>query len=138
MKRTIIAVIIGLAALTAQAQSTTNVVIRTTVEVVTAGVTNSSASTLRLDAGGNKRDVFALNGLVAAFAKYRANTANTKTFDQWLKQEAVDLTEAHGRAYQQEQIAATATKINALLTQFPDLLSNADLNNLTTIAAKAP
>ena len=138
MKKLIALALIGLAALAAQAQTTTNVVIRATVETVTAGVTNSTSATLRLDAGGSKRDVFAVNGLVSAFAKYRANASNTKTFDQWLKQEALDQAEAYGRTAQQEAIATTAANIQKLLTQYPDLLSNADLNNLTTIAAKAP
>jgi hypothetical protein len=138
MKKTL-ALLIGLACLTAaQAQSTTNVVIKATVEVVTAGVTNSTSSTLRYDAGGSKRDIFAANGLISAFGKYRANAANTKTFDAWLKQEYGDHAEAYGRVYQQEQISTTAAAIQKLMTQFPDLLSNADLNNLTTIAAKAP
>lgn len=130
-------IIIGLltAGFTAQAQ-TTNLIYKVTVEVVTAGVTNSSNATLKLD-NAVKRDAFLIAGVGAAFAKYAAD-GGALAFDNWLKTDIKDRLAEYGKVKAALDNEATAAKINSLLTLNPDLLSTADVNNLATIAAKAP
>lgn len=123
-------------ALTAQAQTTTNLAYRITVETVTAGVTNSVNTNFRYDASGAS-DAAKINGFALAFATYRAG-GGSKDFGAWLKQDVTDRAKAYADAKAAVDNAALLAKISALLLSNPDLLSASDLSNLATIAAKAP
>lgn len=124
------------AALTARAQTTTNIAYRVTVETVTGGVTNSAVTNFRYDAS-NASDAAKINGFALAFATYRAG-GGSKDFGAWLKQDVTDRAKAYADAKAAADNAALLAKISALLLSNPDLLSASDLSNLATIAAKAP
>ena len=125
-----------LAGFSTQAQSVTNLAFRVTVEVVTAGVTNSTQSSIRLD-DGVKRDKYLLNGALHGYAQYLA-TGGTNSLEKFLQQDIKDRLAEYGKVKAALDNQTTAQKITTLLTLNPDLLSSADLNNLATIAAKAP
>lgn len=128
-------------AFVAQAQTTTNLSYVITVETVTGGVTNLlNPVTLRYDYG-NKKDSLRIDGFNFAYGAYAA-TFGTNTpalnFKQWLKRQEQSLPDNYAAQKQAADNAATLAKLTVLLTSQSDLLSTADLNNLTTIAAKAP
>lgn len=83
--KTLLTLAIGLASLSASAQSTTNLAYRVTIEVVTAGVTNSTQSIIRLD-DGTKREKFLIAGVISAYEK----SGSTNTFLNWLKTDIKD------------------------------------------------
>ena len=126
--------------ITVAAQSTTNVTYRIQVESVTAGVTNTVAQNWRFDAGGSGRDKARLAGLHFAYGNY-VNAQGTNTvlnFGPWLRQQHTALVDDYANQKQAADNTTLAQKIATLLTSQSDLLSNADINNLNTIAAKLP
>lgn len=143
MKRIQILAILALiaASLAAQAQTTTNVTVRWTVETVTANVTNSVNTSLRLDYGTRTKDSIRIDGLSFAYANYLATLSTNDVplaFGPYMKAYYTTIIDSYAKQKQAGDNAAMAAKITQLLTQQSDLLSNADLNNLATIAAKAP
>lgn len=125
----------SLFAAVAFAQSVTNLSFRVTVEVVTAGVTNSSVANLRLDRVNNKENLLT-DGALDAFTKYRV-AGGVLALDAWLRQDVRDRLMEYAKAKFQADNAALIAKITQLLTSQTDLLTVGDLNNLTTIGAKA-
>lgn len=110
----------------------TNVQIRVTWDGV-----NSS---LNLDSTGSKKDQNRIAGLWFAYQVYvAAQGTNTVLAPQvWLRNQHTILIEDYAAQKQKSDNEAMAQKILTLLTVQSDLLSNADLNNLATIAAKLP
>src|SRR5262245_25085752 len=141
MKKLLAIAILTLAAFTAQGQTTTNIAYTITIETVTAGVTNTANPvTFRYDYGA-KKDALRIDGFNFAYGQYCATfgtNAPTLTFKQWVKQVTQALPDEYARQQQQAANAATLAKLSVLLTTQSDLLSTTDLNNLNTIAAKAP
>jgi hypothetical protein len=136
MKQILVALALSALALSAQAQTTTNLAWRVTIESVTAGVTNTSQSTVRLDYG-TKKEALLIDGLVKAHNDY-VKGGGTATFEAWLKTDIKDRAKVYADAKQAADNAALLSKLTALLTSNLDLLSNADITSLTAIAAKLP
>lgn len=136
MKTLISILALATSAFIAQAQTTTNLAYRITVETVTAGVTNSVNTNFRYDASGAK-DALKINGYALAFAQYKAQ-GGAQDFGGWLKIDTTDRAQAYAAVKQQADNAALLAKLTALLTANVDLLSAGDLTSLNTIAAKAP
>lgn len=126
-----------ISALATNAQTTTNLAYRVTVETVTAGVTNSVNTNFRYDWGANTKDGLKIAGLAAAFATYR-NGGGQSDFGGWLKQDISDRAKSYQDAKQAADNSALVTKLLSLILSNPDLLSASDLSNLNTISAKAP
>lgn len=138
--KTILSLILSLAFFqTLHAQSTTNIITRWTLEVITGGITNSQQLNLRWDYG-TKREALLIDGLNFAYSSYLASQAtNTPaSFHQWLRANYLSHVKNYADQKQDADNRETLRKLTILLTAESDLLSNADLNNLATIAAKAP
>lgn len=131
--------LLGLGLTKSQAQTTTNIAYRITVETVTAGVTNSVNTNYRFDYGV-KKDAFRVDGINLAYASYvtAQGTNAVLTIGQWLKQQHNVLIDAYASQKQQADNQALLAKLTSLLTSNVDLLSASDLTSLNTIAAKAP
>lgn len=136
MKRFLLALAFTTCALTAKAQTTTNLAYRVTIETVTAGVTNSTQSTVRLDYG-TKKEALMIDGLAKAYRDY-VIAGGVATFEAWLKTDIKDRAREYSNAKIAVDNAAMAAKINTLLTTQSDLLSAAQLNQLIAIAALLP
>ena len=134
--KTILSLILSLAFLQTHAQSTTNIITRWTLEVVTGGITNSQQLNLRWDYG-TKREALLIDGLNFAYSNYLV-AGGTNTFHQWLRANYATHVKNYADQKQDADNRETLRKLTILLTAESDLLSNADLNNLATIAAKAP
>ncbi len=111
----------------ASAQSITNVAFRVTVETVTAGVTNSVQSTLRLEGAGSEPDVFGVNGLLTAYAQnVAANGENAPSIQNFLRQEIRDQVV---KPY--SKVAQGAAKQSLAVDKIPTIIAN-QWENLTT------
>jgi hypothetical protein len=126
--------LLGLLALPfAVSAQTTNVNIRAQVNGVNAIV--------NLDATGNKKDQNRIAGVVYAYGVYTNSLAVGETplaMEVWLRGKFIALVDDYASQRQASDNAATAAKINTLLTQQSDLLSNAQLAQLAAIAALLP
>lgn len=116
----------------------TNIDVKVTTTVIVTGTsTNSSNSTLSL-AAATPKDLARINGLSWAYFVQRAG-GFTNSFDNWIAKTWIkDNADATAAAYNRVNTATTLSKLTDLLTIDIDLLSSSDLNNLNTIAAKAP
>lgn len=122
-----------------QAQTFTNVTLKLTVDRVTAGITNSVSSNIKLEGTGSKRDMLRVDGLVHGFKIYKDGSGDTITvFDGWLKQHLVDMIDEHSKRKQEENNRNMLNKIVEIVTKNPDLLTAGDISSLSTIAAKNP
>lgn len=124
-------ILLVLAPLTVAAQ--TNIQYRITVDGVNTSWT--------YDAAGSKKDIARIDGLKYAFGVYVASLPTNQValaIGPWLKQQHQVLVDDYTSQKQAKDNAATLAKLQILLTTSSDLLSNADLNNLATIAAKLP
>lgn len=140
MKKLLFAFALSALPFLAHAQSTTNLTYRIQVESVTAGVTNTTTTNWRYDAGGTKKDTNRLAGVHYAYGVYLA-TVGTNTplaMGVWLKNAHVMLIDDYATQKVTADNAAIATKIQTLLTTQSDLLSTAQLNQLAAIAALLP
>lgn len=118
----------------ALAQLTTNIAVRVTVTVPTV---STQQTTLNLDYAVAKEKVL-IEGAIADYAVAKAN-GQTNTIDFYLARVRVkDDFKALADAYNRSKAAVTLAKITQLLTTDIDLLTASDLNNLATIANKAP
>ena len=137
MKKLLLAAALAAFAFTAQAQTVTNIAWRIQVETGTVGgSTNTVTTNFRYDYGTTK-DLLKVNGYVFAWQAYKAN-GGANDLNTWLKTDVADRAVSYANAKQTADNSALVQKLTSLLLQNPDLLSNADLNNLQTIAAKAP
>lgn len=125
----------------ASAQSITNIAFRVTVETVSAGVTNSVQSTVRYEGAGSEQDVFAVNGLAAAYEQnVVANGVNAPTFSIFLRQEIRDQV-----VKPNSKVAQDAAKKALAVDNIPNIIANqwenltqAQKNQLAAIAAAFP
>ena len=133
--KTLLIAILTLAALSAGAQSVTNITVKITVEIAGVG-TNSSSIKLQQD--GTAKESRLVDGNVWYYNYAKSNGLTTNTFDGWLKDEAKTRLQLHAdeKAVNDNQI--TAQKVSTILTTQPDLLSAAQKNQLATIAALLP
>jgi hypothetical protein len=119
------------AAFTAQAQ--TNIQYRITVDGQ-----NTSWS---FDSAGSNKDKSRVAGIIYGYQVY-TNSLGTNdvalAMGPWLKRQHLVLVDDYTTQKQSKDNAALAAKLVSLLTANSDLLSNADINALTTIAEKAP
>jgi hypothetical protein len=119
------------AAFTAQAQ--TNISYRIQVDGV-----NTSWS---FDATGSNKDKARIAGILYGYQVY-TNSLSTNdvalAIGPWLKRQHLALIDDYTTQKQAKDNAVIAAKLQSLLTVNSDLLSNADLSALTTIAEKAP
>lgn len=120
--------------LVAQAQTTTNIAWRVTVETVVAGVTNSVNTNFRWDASV-KKDALKIDGMAYYFGKY-VQGGGTDTFGVWLRTDVNDRGKSYADAKQAVDNAALGATINLILTTQSDLLTVAEKNQLIAIAAK--
>jgi hypothetical protein len=134
--KTLFAIAMLCFAVSASAQTSTNIDYRVIVETVSGGATNKVTTNFRYDAS-NKKDGLKIDGLALAFAQYAA-AGGAQDFGGWLKIDTGDRAKAYADAKQASDNAALLAKLTSLLTTNPDLLSNADITSLNTIAAKAP
>jgi len=132
MKKIILLAIL-LAGFTASAQST-NIIIKVTVEEL-GGATNSA--TLKLDGAGTKRDQMLVAGQVAKF-QAQAGTTNSVAMDVMIRQQIKGMLEYDGLAHNARMQAALLIKLGLILTEQPELLTDADKSQLAAIAAKLP
>lgn len=139
--KTLIAILtLAASAFVSKAQTTTNIAIRFTVETVTAGVTNSTPTNFRWDYG-NKKEALRVDGLNFAYSHYVSTfgtNAPTLNFNQWMKANYTDFVQGYASQKQQADNVIILQKLTVLLNGNTDLLTQSDLNNLATIAAKAP
>lgn len=139
--KTILAILaLAAAVFTVQAQTTTNLDFRLQVETVTAGVTNKTTTNWRFDYG-TKKDATRVDGANFAYAAYVTSLGTNGVplaFGPWWKRQDIALVDNYAQQKQQADNTVLLQKLTSLLTSNSDLLSNADLNNLATIAAKAP
>lgn len=128
-------------ALTAQAQTTTNLAIRVQVESITGGTTNTTSTNWRLDYG-NKNDALRVDGFNFAYASYAAALPTNQVAvapGVFFKQNLVKpLLDNYAQQKQAADNAVLLQKLTSLLTVNSDQLTAGDLTSLNTIAAKAP
>lgn len=139
MKRLLVILSISLAAfaLTAKAQTVTNIAWRIQVERGTVGgSTNTTTTNFRYDYGTAK-DLLKVNGFVFAWNQYQAS-GGTNDLNTWLKTDVSDRAKSYADVKTAADNTALVAKLTTLLLQNPDLLTASDLSSLNTIAAKAP
>ena len=132
MKKLIVLSIVTLVSLAAFGQ--TNIIVKVTVEEL-GGTTNST--TLKLDGAGTKRDQMLVAGQVAKF-QAQAGTTNSVAMDVMIRQQIKGMLEYDGLAHNAMMQAALLIKLGLILTEQPELLTNADKSQLAAIAAKLP
>jgi hypothetical protein len=117
----------------AQAQTTTNLIFRVQQQNVVAGVSTNIVDTANFTWDhATKKDALKIDGFLFGA------TGSPLAFVNWIKQDISDRAKAYSDVKLARDNAALAAKLTELLTKQTDLLSNADLNNLATIAAKLP
>lgn len=82
-----------------------------------------------------------MDGLNFAYGSYVATfgtNAPTLNFNQWMKANYTDFVQGYASQKQQADNVIILKKLTVLLNGNTDLLTQSDLNNLATIAAKAP
>lgn len=137
--KTILA-ILALGAVSAYAQTTTNLDYRLQVETVTSGVTNKTTTNWRYDYGA-KKDAARVDGANWAYAAYVTSLGANGTplaFGPWLKRQHTVLLDSYSDQKQAADNKVLLQKLTSLLTANSDLLTAGDLSSLSTIAAKAP
>lgn len=134
-------VLLTLGTVVSQAQITTNVTLKWTISYVTATNTNTVNATFNINPGTANRDTNRGLGLTYAYNAYTnslgTNHLSADPFETWIKKNYTALVDNYSSQAQSAVNAITAQKITLLLTSESDLLSNSDLSNLATIAAKA-
>jgi hypothetical protein len=131
--------IIALAAcsLAVQAQTTTNLIFRVQEQHVTAVSTNIATTSNFTWDSATKKEKARVDGVVYAFRKYTIG-GGTNLLVQWIRTDINDRGQEYANVKQRDDNALVLSKLTALLTTDVDLLTNADLSNLATIAAKIP
>lgn len=133
MKKLLTILAITATAFVAQAQTTTNLIFRVQQQVIVAGVSTNIVDTANFTWDyAIKRDALKIDGFLFGA------TGSSLPFVNWIKQDIGDRAKTYSDAKLARDNADLAAKLTELLTKQTDLLSNADLNNLATIAAKLP
>lgn len=133
MKKLLVIITLAASAFVAQAQTTTNLIFRVQQQVVVAGASTNITDTANFTWDYvTKKDALKIDGFLFGA------TGSSLAFVNWIKQDIGDRAKTYSDAKLARDNAALAAKLTELLTKQTDLLSNADLNNLATIAAKLP
>lgn len=140
MKTLLLTLLLAAATLAADAQTTTNLVFRVTVETVTGGVTNSVNSTLRLD-NSNESEAFAIAGFADAYsANVALNGGAAPSFQVFLRQELRDqfVRPVSRTAQDKAKQALAVDKIPTIIATQWENLTPQQRNQLAAIAAAFP
>lgn len=140
MKTTLSILFLVLLASFAEAQTTTNIAFRISVETVTAGTTNTVNTTLRLDYG-TAAEAFSIDGFALGHAQnIAANGTNAPTFGVYMRQELKDQLVRPASRVAQDRVkqASAVDKIPTIIANQWDNLTQAQKNQLAAIAAAFP
>lgn len=132
--KTLLVSILLLCGLTSVAQ-TTNITVRTTVEIAGVG-TNST--TIKFQQDGTAKDKLTVDSLVWYHAYAQTSGLYTNDFDNWLKDTAKTAFQQHNAAKSANDLGAAVDKVAAAAKTDTSLLTTQQRNQILAIADSLP
>lgn len=132
--KTLLVSILLLCGLTAVAQ-TTNITVKTTVEISGVG-TNST--TIKFQQDGTAKDALTVDSLVWRWTDYKTSGVYTNDFDAWLKDTVKAALQSHNAEKSANDLGAAVDKVAAAAKTDTSLLTAAQRNQILAIAASLP